>query len=165
MLLPVNNCPDDKYLNKYVRGKVCAAGTNKWRDLGIVLMGQDAVTDLDMIRVDYPYNVKECCSRMFTEWHQRTPKASWKQLIEALKEVELTQLASEIEELLIPSVECHKHVEQESKVSQQQQLQKQQLPLQELEGITIVLVCVLCGQLYSVQGSVKIYFTFYLMCV
>ena len=143
--LPVNDCPDDKYLNKYVRGKVCAAGANKWRDLGIVLMGQDAVTDLDMIRVDYPYNIKECCSRMFTEWRQRTPKASWKQLIEALKEVKLTQLASELEELLIPSVECHKHVEQESKVSQQQQLQKQQLPLQELEGITIVLVCVQCS--------------------
>ena len=31
-------CPDDKYLNKYVRGKVCAAGANKWRDLGIVLI-------------------------------------------------------------------------------------------------------------------------------
>ena len=74
-------------------------------------MGQDAVTDLDTIRVDYPYNVKECCSRMFTEWRQRTPKASWKQLIEALKEVKLTQLASELEELLIPS-------EQESKTSQ-----------------------------------------------
>ena len=89
-------------------------------------MGQDAVTDLDMIRVDYPYNVKEYCSRMFTqaEWRQRTPKASWKQLIEALKEVELTHLASELEELFKSSVECC--VEQaESKISQQ-------LPLQEL---------------------------------
>ena len=124
LFIPVNDCPDDKYLNKYVRGKVCAAGTNKWRDLGIVLMGQDAVTDLDMMRVDYPNNVQECCSRMFTEWRQRTPKASWKQLIEALKEVELTQLASELEELLIPSVECC--VEQQSKTSQ--------LPLQELAG-------------------------------
>ena len=68
-------------------------------------MGQDAVTDLDIIRVDYPNNVKQCCSRMFTEWRQRTPTASWRQLIEALKEVQLTQLASELEELLIPSVE------------------------------------------------------------
>ena len=142
MLLPVNDCPDDKYLNKYVREKVCAAGTNKWQDLGIVLMGQDAVASLDVIRVDYPYNVKECCSRMFTEWRQRTPKASWKQLIEALKEVKLTQLASELEELLMPSAECS--VERENNLSQQQ-LQKQQLPLQELEGITIVLVCVLCS--------------------
>ena len=106
IFLPViiSDCPDDKHLNKYVRGKVCAAGADKWRDLGIVLMGQDAVIDLDTIKVDYPYNVKECCSRMFTEWRQRTPKASWKQLIEALKEVKLTQLASELEELLIPSI-------------------------------------------------------------
>ena len=130
--LPVNDCPDDKHLNKYVRGKVCAAGTNKWRDLGIVLMGQDAVTDLDVIRINHPNDVEECCSKMFTKWRQRTPKASWKQLIEALKEVELTQLASELEELLIPSVECC--VVQESKTSQQK-LEKQQLPLQELEGI------------------------------
>ena len=127
--LPVNECPDDKHLNKYVRGKVCAAGTSKWRDLGIVLMGQDAVTDLDTIRVDYPNDVEERCSRMFIEWRQRTPTASWKQLIEALKEVELTQLASELEELLIPSVECS--VEQESEISQW--LQMQQLPP---EGIT-----------------------------
>ena len=101
--LPVNEleCPDDEYLNKYVRGKVCAADANKWRDLGIVLMGQDAVTDLDVIRIDHPNDVQECCLRMFTKWRQRTPKASWKQLIEALKEVDLTQLASELEELLI----------------------------------------------------------------
>ena len=109
--LPVNDCPDDKHLNKYVRGKVCAAGTDKWRDLGIVLMGQDAVTDLDIIRINYPDDVEKRCSGMFTKWLQRTPTASWKQLIEALKEVKLTQLASELEELLIPS-------EQESKTSQ-----------------------------------------------
>ena len=98
LLLPVNDCPDDKYLNKYVRGKVCAAGANKWRDLGIVLMGQDAVTVLDVIRINHPNDVEECCSRMFTKWRQRTPKTSWKQLIGALKEVKLTQLASELEE-------------------------------------------------------------------
>ena len=126
LLLPVNECPDDEYLNKYVRGKVCAAGT-KWRDLGIVLMGQDAVIDLDTIRVDYPYNVKECCTRMFTEWRQRTPKASWKQLIEALKEVDLTQLASELEELLL----------QDSKISQ------------ELKGIKWLRICYTAANLTS----------------
>ena len=119
MLLPVNDCPDDEYLNKYVRGKVCAAGADKWRDLGVVLMGQDALTDLNIIRVDYPNDVKQCCSRMFTEWRQRIPTASWKQLIEALKEVDLTQLASELEELLI----------QDSKISQ------------ELKGIKWLRIC------------------------
>ena len=102
MFLPVNDCPNDQYLNKYVREKVCAAGTNKWRDLGIVLMGQDAAFGLDVIKVDCPNNVKECCSRMFTEWRQKDPKASWRILIDALKEVQLTQLASELEDLLIP---------------------------------------------------------------
>ena len=83
-------------------------------------MEQDAVTALDVIGRNHPNDIEECCSKMFTKWRQRTPKASWKQLIEALKEVELTQLASELEELLIS-----------------QQLEKQKLPLQELEGITI----------------------------
>ena len=133
--LPVNECPDDKYLNKCVRGKVCATGTNKWRDLGIVLMGQDDVYVLDIIKANSTDNV-ECCSRMFTEWRQRTPKASWKQLIGALKEIELTQLASELEELLIPSVEC-----QESKSSQLQS------SLHQLEGINIILVCIVCREL------------------
>ena len=133
--LPVNDRPDDKYLNKYVRGKVCAAGTNKWRDLGIVLMGQDDVYVLDIIKANSTDNV-ECCSRTFTEWRQRTPKASWKQLIGALKEVELTQLASELEELLIPSVECQK-----SKSSQLQ------YSLHQLEGINIMVVCVVCREL------------------
>ena len=34
-------------------------------------MGQDAADDLDVIRIDHPNNVKECCSRMFNEWRQR----------------------------------------------------------------------------------------------
>ena len=85
-------------------------------------MGQDDVYVLDIIKANSTDNV-ECCSRMFTEWRQRTPKASWEQLIEALKEVKLTQLASELEELLIPSVECR--LEQGSKISSQQ-LEKQQ---------------------------------------
>ena len=146
--LPANDCPDDKHLNKYVRGKVCAAGTDKWRDLGIVLMGQDDVYVLDVIKANSNDNVT-CCSRMFTEWRQRTPTASWKQLIEALKEVTLIQLASELEELLIPSVECS--VEQESKISQQQ-LQIRQLPP---EGITQILLICNCMLNKNTLGVIK----------
>ena len=104
-MITVNDCPNDQFLNKYVRTKVCAAGANKWRDLGIVLMGQDAADDLDVIRIDHPNNVKECCSRMFSEWRQRNTKASYKDLIDGLKEVNLIQLTSEVEKLLMPSVE------------------------------------------------------------
>ena len=104
LFLPADECPDDKYLNKYVRKRVCAAGTDKWQDLGIALMGQDAVYVLDIIKINHPNCIERCCTRMFTVWRQRTPKASWKQLIESLKEVELTQLASDLEELLQPAM-------------------------------------------------------------
>ena len=67
---PVTDRPDDKYLNKFLREKVCAAGATKWRDLGIVLMGQDAFSGLDVIRIDCPYSVEECCARMFIKWRQ-----------------------------------------------------------------------------------------------
>jgi len=92
-------------------------------------MEQDDVHRLNMIKANSTDNV-ECCSKMFTLWHQRTPKANWKQLIEALKEVKLTQLASELEGLLTPSVECC--VEQYSK--------KQQLPLLQLEGTYLIIL-------------------------
>ena len=99
VFVPVIDRPDVKYLRKYVSGKVYAAGADKWWHLGIVLMGQDAL-NLDVIRADHPYNVEGCCSSMFAWWLERTPEASWRQLIEALKEVQLDQLASELKESL-----------------------------------------------------------------
>ena len=125
----VNDCPNDQFLNKYVRTKVCAAGANKWRDLGIVLMGQGAADDLDVIRIDHPNNVKECCSRMFNEWRQRNPKASYRHLIDGLKEVNLIQLASEVEKLLIPSAESCIEEKSEVPLNRWQTLVKHELHL------------------------------------
>ena len=111
--LPVCDRPDDKYLNKYVKEKVCGAG--KWLDLGTELMGGDAISTLNVISINHPNDVEKCCSVMFTKWKQQKPKANWKNLIDALREIKLDQLASELEGLLIPSVvsngkkleECH----------------------------------------------------------
>ena len=112
-----------------MRGKVCAAGNNKWRDLGIALMEQNDIYVLDTIKASSS-DIVECCSKMFTEWRQRKPKASWKQLVEALKEVELTQLACEVEKLLKPSVGyC---VEQDDIISHQHL--KKPFPFWESEG-------------------------------
>ena len=114
-MVTVNDCPNDQFLNKYVITKLCAAGISKWRELGIVLMPeQDIAAGLEVIRIDHPNNVKECCSKMFSEWRQRCPKASYKHLIDGLKEINLIQLASEVEELLIPSVESY--VEEKSEI-------------------------------------------------
>ena len=104
------DCPDDKYLSKYVKEKVCGAG--KWRELGMELMGQDAVSALNVISINYPTDVEKCCLAMFTKWKERTPKANWNQLLNALNEIQLVQLASELEGLLISSVsDCEQKVE------------------------------------------------------
>ena len=102
-----NECPQDKYLNKFVRDKICAACANNrelWRDLGIELMGQESADKLDLIKVYYG-NVIERCSAMLVLWRQTQPKANWNQLIQALKEVKLDTLANEIDKMLLPCVE------------------------------------------------------------
>ena len=102
-----NECPEDKYLNKFVRDKVCAACANNpelWRDLGIELMGQESAHILDVIRVNYS-DVTRCCSEMFTLWRQRQPKANWNQLLRALLQIKLNTLADELDKLLLPSKE------------------------------------------------------------
>lgn len=102
-----NDCPEYKYLNKFVREEVCAACVNshgKWQDLGIVLMGQKSASKLDIIQVKYKEDVMQCCSAMFKLWRQTQSEANWNQLIRALKEVELNALAAKIEKLLLPSV-------------------------------------------------------------
>ena len=125
LFLPVNDCPDPKYF-QYVSEKVCAADTTKprtkWRDLGIALMGINAAPGLDVIRINYPNNVEECCLRMFNKWRQTTTTGSWGKLLQALKEIKLVELVSELEELL--------SIKQGDKMSQ-----VQQFGFQELEGI------------------------------
>ena len=101
-----NKCPEDKYLNKFVRDKICAACASNpelWRDLGIELMGQESADKLDVMKVDYG-NVTERCSAMFVLWRQTQPKANWNQLIQALKNVKLDTLADEIDKMLLPCV-------------------------------------------------------------
>ena len=127
--LPVNDRPHDKYLDIHVKDKICAAGPDVWRDLGVQLMEQKDVYILNVIQTNSPNNVKHCCTEMLTVWRQRTPKASWKQLIEALRDINLTQLASELEGLFMAPVEC---VEEESEMSLT--IPQQQKPSQESEG-------------------------------
>ena len=82
---------------------MCAACDNpqKWKDLGKVLM-PNAVAELSIISNNHR-DIVSCCSRMFQIWLERQPNASWKQLIEALKEVDLNHLATQIEGMLMPS--------------------------------------------------------------
>ena len=71
--------------------------------MGIILLGDKSVPELDTIYVNSHGNVIKCCAAMFTLWLERQPEASWRQLIDALINVELVSLAAEIKRLLIPS--------------------------------------------------------------
>ena len=107
ILYVVDDRPKVIYLDKHVRLPVCAAcdfNPQAWKDLGKVLM-PDAVAELSVISRDHCDSVVNCCSNMFKLWLERKPDASWKQLIEALREINQNTLATQIEGMLKPSVD------------------------------------------------------------
>jgi len=64
---------------------------------------------LDIIEKECQNNVKGCCMRMFQKWLEKTPDASWNQVLAALKtrSVELNYLADEIEQKLKEKCETY----------------------------------------------------------
>ena len=92
------NRPTLKLLNSVVKKKV----TSKWYDLGIQLLEDEDVQELNTIRNTCPNDAGTCCTKMFQLWLDKQPKATWKQLIEALRVpgIEMNSLASKIEEKL-----------------------------------------------------------------
>ncbi|XP_065919555.1 uncharacterized protein [Dysidea avara] len=91
--------PQEVYFNRHVRDEVARIGKEKWRDLGLELCLDSAVLDLIMVN---SRDSCECCTKMFNQWIQRQPDATWKQLIEALNRCDLIQLAVNIKKLLLP---------------------------------------------------------------
>ena len=77
----------------------CESNSQAWKDLGAELIpdGDDAVR---AIAANNPSDLTRCCALMLDKWLEKEPKASWKQLIEALNEIELNSLAAEIKKKL-----------------------------------------------------------------
>ena len=98
MLFSGNKPPTLKLLNKLVKKSVTA----KWYDLGIELLEPEDISTLDEIQKNNPGDAGTCCTRMFQLWLDRQPEASWRQLIQALREpnIELNELANTIEQKL-----------------------------------------------------------------
>ena len=100
-LLPLcigTDCPDPKYLNRYVKADIAA----KWFDIGVELLDLGVHTAvLDNINCQY-VDPGRCAGEMLKLWLQRKPDANWNQLIEALRapHIKLEKLASEIERML-----------------------------------------------------------------
>jgi len=64
--------------------------------LGIELLEVEDLKTLDKIQNNYPRDADACCTRMFQLWLDRQPEASWRQLIQALRELKMNELASTI---------------------------------------------------------------------
>ena len=97
----VDDRPAVKYINRHVRKYICAAGSHVWLDLGIELLGDEDVAALSAIKSSNVSADREVCfSKMLTLWLERKPKASWRTLIEGLKQILQFKLASDIVDLL-----------------------------------------------------------------
>ena len=98
-----DNTPTLKLLNRHVKKEA----TNKWYDLGIELLSNEDVEELNTIRKNYPNDAGACCTEMFQLWLKKETRATWKKLMEALKApgIEMNQLANKIEQMLISIVQ------------------------------------------------------------
>ena len=92
--------PALKLLNKHVRKHI----SSKWHDLGLELLEQEDEETLNQIKTNYPNDVSECCKEMFQLWLNKCATATWNQLIKALREVDLNNLATTIEGMLMNTV-------------------------------------------------------------
>lgn len=86
---------------RHVRELICP----KWYDIGLELLDHNDAKYLRAIKESYSSNVKKACQEMLELWLDRQPKATWNQLIEALKapNIELNKAAFDIEKMLVPS--------------------------------------------------------------
>ena len=70
-----------------------------WLKLGVELLQNKDVAALETIKNNTTeLNVR--CSEMFKLWLNREPEASWRKLIDALKQIHQNKLAFDIENLL-----------------------------------------------------------------
>ena len=98
--MPGCDRPALKLLNKHVRKEV----SSKWYDLGLELLEQEDEEKLNEIETNNPKDAGQCCKEMFRLWLRKCSTATWNQLVQALKEVDLNNLAAEIEGMLKDTV-------------------------------------------------------------
>ena len=73
--------------------------TTRWRDLGLELVGSNEV--LNVIEADHHHSIEACCRVMFEKWLEKTPGASWDQLVTALNNIEMNTAADAISKRLM----------------------------------------------------------------
>ena len=72
----------------------------KWYELGLELVDSNKI--LRVIEADHPNNVNRCCRVMFEKWLEKTPNASWTQLVTALDSIKMNAAADAVRKLFMP---------------------------------------------------------------
>ena len=85
-------------MKKLQQTKVITAVGRKWYELGIELLDEDQLTQLDIIKTNND-EVTRRCAEMFLYWLRSHSTATWLDLVEALKApgVELNDVAGMVE--------------------------------------------------------------------
>ena len=87
-----------KDLNKHV---ILLVAT-RWYDLGLELLETKHERELEIIEANHSNDAAKCCRKMFSKWlESQSDSASWDQLIQAVKNIELNNVANNIEQLLL----------------------------------------------------------------
>ena len=89
----LEDCPDIKRLQEIMRIEDIDIIT-RWHELGLVLV--DSYRILKVIEADHRSDVNTCFHLMFKKWLDKTPNASWGQLVTALNNVEMNTAADAI---------------------------------------------------------------------
>ena len=71
--------------------------TTKWYELGLKLVDSNEV--LKVIETDNPRNTNTCCRVMFEKWLEKTPNASWRQLVTTLDNIKMNTAADAVRKL------------------------------------------------------------------
>ena len=82
--------------------RVVPSVADKWKDIGVQLLHPTLVDGrvLDVIAADHPHSVGECCKSMFEKWLETQEDASWKELLEVIKNIGLHSIADKLEKEL-----------------------------------------------------------------
>ena len=88
----MDDSPQLKPLFKYV----VPAVSSMWYKLGIELFDEEDFPLLDNIKVDHPDSCETCCREMFKLWCNKKPEESWKNILDALKNIHQNKLAKQL---------------------------------------------------------------------
>ena len=92
---------DCRYLNHWVKDKICAHGRNYLEELAEVLLPGVGMTEIRIIAQNHPHDIKSCFTEFFNVWNEQEVESTWQKLIDALRYTNKYSLASDIENNLI----------------------------------------------------------------